>query len=330
MVKQILEESLSNMLDENLIKFQANIENVLYAKVYDAINEARKEVGIKVMSEGPEDPEDEIELTDDELEDLFSDIEDDDYFFDEDEENDDVEEEDIEQIDEISNKETLEKVRNRASGRLMDSGLKDEKAAKVEKNASLRLKKIKDKEDDERSKEGYKAWKEEVAESSINDRFSQNAREMHDRLGGTAFVGPFSRERSRSDSDKHSWRTDKPISRGKFMDKVRDVASVLGVRNAHGTEMTIKSKNPDDGHLKIDHDEQRIVYHRNKLGEEVEQMNEVTEDEADNLISQARSQFPDRKHEIHKHVNELIDSIGSGRGNANESAKKIKEYLKSK
>ena len=67
--------------------------------------------------------------------------------------------EEFEQIDEISNKETLQKVRNRAARRMMDSGLKDATATKVEKMASDRLKKIKGAEDEERSKREYKAWK---------------------------------------------------------------------------------------------------------------------------------------------------------------------------
>lgn len=92
MSKELLEQAVSNMLDNNLVKFKTNIENVLYAKVYDALSEARKEVGIKVMSEGPEDPEDDIELTDDELENLFAEIEADDYFF-EDDEDEDLEDE---------------------------------------------------------------------------------------------------------------------------------------------------------------------------------------------------------------------------------------------
>ena len=65
---------------------------------------------------------------------------------------------DEEQLDEISKK-ALTAVRDRAAGRMMDSGLKDKKATKVEKMASDRLKKIKGAEDEERSKREYKAWK---------------------------------------------------------------------------------------------------------------------------------------------------------------------------
>jgi hypothetical protein len=67
----------------------------------------------------------------------------------------------VETLDEINNPDTLRKVRNRAAGRMMDDP-RDEKAHKVEKQASSRLKKITDKEDDERSKREYKAWKEEI------------------------------------------------------------------------------------------------------------------------------------------------------------------------
>lgn len=68
--------------------------------------------------------------------------------------------EEVEQIDELK-KSALQAVRNRASGRMMDDP-RDEKAANVERMASKRLKKITDKEDDERSKREYKAYKEEV------------------------------------------------------------------------------------------------------------------------------------------------------------------------
>lgn len=68
--------------------------------------------------------------------------------------------EEVEQLDELK-KGALEKVRNRASGRMMDDP-RDEKAAKVERQASKRLKKITDAEKEESSKRAYKAYKEEV------------------------------------------------------------------------------------------------------------------------------------------------------------------------
>jgi len=68
--------------------------------------------------------------------------------------------EEVEQIDELK-KSALQAVRNRAHGNLMDNP-SDEKSHKVEKQASSRLKKITDKENDERSKREYAAWKEEV------------------------------------------------------------------------------------------------------------------------------------------------------------------------
>lgn len=97
MSKEVLQEALGNLVDKNIAKFQSNVEDVLYAKVYDAISEARKQIGLEFMTEGPEDPEETteeqddnfVELTDDDLEDLFAEIADDDYFFDEDEDEDD-------------------------------------------------------------------------------------------------------------------------------------------------------------------------------------------------------------------------------------------------
>lgn len=68
--------------------------------------------------------------------------------------------EEAEELDELK-KSALQAVRNRAHGNLMDNP-SDEKSHKVEKQASSRLKKITDKENDERSKREYAAWKEEV------------------------------------------------------------------------------------------------------------------------------------------------------------------------
>lgn len=70
--------------------------------------------------------------------------------------------EEVEQIDELK-KSALEKVRNRAAGRMMDDP-RDEKAYKVEKQASKRLKKITDAEKEESSKRAYKAYKEDFEE----------------------------------------------------------------------------------------------------------------------------------------------------------------------
>jgi hypothetical protein len=68
--------------------------------------------------------------------------------------------EEVEQIDELK-KSALQAVRNRASGRMMDDP-RDEKAHKVEKMASKRLKKIDDEEKEESSKRAYKDYREEV------------------------------------------------------------------------------------------------------------------------------------------------------------------------
>jgi peptidoglycan hydrolase-like protein with peptidoglycan-binding domain len=68
--------------------------------------------------------------------------------------------EEVEQIDELK-KSALQAVRNRASGRMMDDP-RDEKAHKVEKMASKRLKKIDDEEKEKSSKRAYKDYREEV------------------------------------------------------------------------------------------------------------------------------------------------------------------------
>lgn len=70
--------------------------------------------------------------------------------------------EEVEQIDELK-KSALQAVRNRASGRLMDDP-RDEKAYKVEKQASARLKKITDAEKEESSKRAYARYKAEEVE----------------------------------------------------------------------------------------------------------------------------------------------------------------------
>ena len=75
--------------------------------------------------------------------------------------------ESAEQLDELK-KAALMAVRNRASGRMMDDP-HDEKSAKVERQASKRLKKISDAEKEESSKRAYKAYKEDVEQIDEND-----------------------------------------------------------------------------------------------------------------------------------------------------------------
>lgn len=178
--------------------------------------------------------------------------------------------EEYEQLDELK-KGALEKVRNRASGRMMDDP-SDEKAYKVEKQASKRLKKITDTEKEEESKRAYKAYKEEV-------EFSEAELEHF----AAILEGPVA---------PTSYDSNTSFGKG-------------GSRTGTLTDETNLKK---------------------KIKEELEQINEISETEASDLIKRARKKFPDNNHPVHDHINKLINAIGDGR-NTIPHVKGIKDYL---
>lgn len=66
---------------------------------------------------------------------------------------------------------------------------------------------------------------------------------------------------------------------------------------------------------------------RKDYGESTENINEIQETEASQLIAAARKMFPDKSHPVHKSVNDLIYSIGYGRGNADKYADEIRKHI---
>lgn len=78
MTNKVLEEATEALFSENIVQFKALIDRALYAKVHDVMEEARVNLGIKVMNEsGPEDQEDSDEDDSSEEDNIYFDDDDD-------------------------------------------------------------------------------------------------------------------------------------------------------------------------------------------------------------------------------------------------------------
>jgi len=64
-----------------------------------------------------------------------------------------------------------------------------------------------------------------------------------------------------------------------------------------------------------------------RLTKEEVELDEIFGDEAGKLIDKARKKFPDKTHPVHAHIGNLIDAIGTGRGDANKHADSIRKHL---